>query len=215
MTPLSTLTSVAVPLPGVDINTDDIFPVTGLAGGGSLSAMLTDPDAIRSNAFRNHRYLPDGSLDPEFPFNQDPYTDGRILVTGRNFGCGSSREMAVWALRELGLRCIIAPSFADIFYENAINNGLLPVSLQEDDVATVTRLVSEQPGSRITVDLDARNVTCPDGSEFSFTIGSYHHHLLRNGLDEISATMRRMDLIEAYESTYYKDFPWTAAHSNL
>jgi 3-isopropylmalate/(R)-2-methylmalate dehydratase small subunit len=206
--PFSTLTAIAAPLPWVDVNTDDIFPAAGLKKSGGGTAVMTDRNAMGANAFREYRFRPDGSANPDFVLNQPPYDRSRILVAGRNFGCGSSREMAVWSLSGIGLRCIIAPSFADIFYSNCVTNGLLPVILTDDEVKTVTTLITDQPGTELAIDLDAQTVGCPDGRTFTFTIGSYHRHLLRHGLDEIAATLQRTDVIEDYESKYFEERPW-------
>jgi len=208
MQPFTTLTAIAAPLPWVDVNTDDIFPAAGLKKSGTGTSIMTDRNAMGANAFREYRFLSDGTPSPGFILNQPPYDRSQILVTGRNFGCGSSREMAVWSLSGIGLRCIIASSFADIFYSNCVTNGLLPVTLDDEAVNVVMTLITDQPGIELTVDLDAQTVTCPDGRHFPFTIGSYHRYLLRHGLDEIGATLQRVGAIEDYESRYFEERPW-------
>jgi len=208
MQPFITLTAIAAPLPWGDVNTDDIFPAAALKKSGSGTAMMTDRKAMGANAFRQHRFHPDGTPNPDFPLNQSPYDRSQILVTGRNFGCGSSREMAVWALVGIGLRCIIAPSFADIFYSNCVTNGLLPVTLPDDQVSLVMSVITGQPGTELVVDLDTQTVTCPGKGQFEFTIGSYHRHLLRHGLDEIGATLQRVEAIDNYEARYFEERPW-------
>jgi 3-isopropylmalate/(R)-2-methylmalate dehydratase small subunit len=206
--PFKILTAIAIPLSWPDINTDDIFPATGINASTTDPSALTDRTQMGQNAFAGYRYLPDGSANPDFIMNRRPYVDGEILIAGRNFGCGSSREMAVWALAQIGLRCVIAPSFGDIFYANTIANGMLPVVLAPDEVETLAQLARDEPSGRLTVNLEAQTVTTPRGRRFSFSIGAYHRHMLLNGLDEIAATLERMSAIIAFETAYHEERSW-------
>lgn len=205
MEPFTTLTSIGIPLPWPDVNTDDIFP----AAGKFSEKMLTDQEFMGKNAFALHRNRADGTPNPDFVLNQTPYDRGQILIAGRNFGCGSSREMAVWALVAIGIRCIIAPSFADIFQANCMRNGLLPVTLGDDSVAALAAASTRNPTECVTVDLVAQTVRRGRES-WSFEIGGYQRHMLLNGLDEIGATLERLDRIEAHEASYQERFPWLA-----
>lgn len=208
MQPFTTLSAIAIPLPWADINTDDIIPATGLNASAKGASVLTDRAQMGRNAFAGYRYRADGSPNPDFVLNQHPYDEGQILIAGRNFGCGSSREMAVWALAEIGLRCIIAPSFGDIFYANTIRNGMLPVVLSPEGVDSLVQRATDKPFDQITVDLEAQTVVTADGRQYGFTLGAYHRHMLLNGLDEIAATLERMSVITAYETAYHKERPW-------
>jgi 3-isopropylmalate/(R)-2-methylmalate dehydratase small subunit len=208
MQPFTTLTSVAIPLHWADINTDDIFPATGVNASAMGSSALTDRAQMGRNAFAGYRYLADGSLNPDFILNQPPYSNAQIMIGGRNFGCGSSREMAVWALGEIGVRCVIAPSFADIFYSNTIRNGMLPVVLQPNEVDDLASLATDEPDDHLTVDLPTQTVSTQSGRQFSFPIGGYHRHMLLNALDEIAATLDRSDAITAFENAYHGERPW-------
>ncbi len=169
------------------------------------------------NLFDELRYLDEGQpdqdcshrpLNPEFPLNQRRYQGATILLTRKNFGCGSSREHAPWALEDYGFRCIIAPSFADIFYNNCFKNGLLPVVLDE---AVVERLFQElyaHDGYQLSVDLEAQLVTTPSGETFSFEVDDFRKHCLLNGLDDIGLTLEHADAIKAYEQQRRQEAPW-------
>ena len=135
----------------------------------------------------------------DFVLNKAPFRDAKILVAGTNFGCGSSREHAPWALLDFGIRCIIAPSFADIFFNNTFKNGILPVKLPEDRVSELLRFLMELPGAEITVDLEAQTVAGPDGKTDSFEIDPFRKHCLINGLDDIGLTMQKEAAIASYE----------------
>jgi 3-isopropylmalate/(R)-2-methylmalate dehydratase small subunit len=214
MEPFTTLTGIAAPLPWTDVNTDDIFPAPGAspvarAPGGR--AAFRDRSTLGPNAFAAHRWNADGTPRTDFVLNRSPFDRARILLAGENFGCGSSREMAVWCLVALGLRCIIAPSFGDIFYGNCTKNGVLPVRLPAEAVQRLTGLAEARPGAELTVDLGACTVTAPDGSVLPFEIGGYHRHLLLHGLDEVAATLERLPEIEAHEQAYLAQRPWLAA----
>ena len=169
------------------------------------------------NLFDDWRYLDPGEpgqdhsqrrLNPEFVLNRDPYQQAQILLARENFACGSSREHAVWALMDFGIKVVIAPGYADIFYNNSFKNGLLPIAL---DAALVDRLFSEVENSedyRLTIDLENQRVATPDGTEMSFEIDEFRKYCLLNGLDDIGLTMQHADSIEAFEQQYYERLPW-------
>lgn len=169
------------------------------------------------NLFDDWRYLDPGEpgqdhsqrrLNPEFVLNRDPYRQAQILLARENFACGSSREHAVWALMDFGIKVVIAPSYADIFYNNSFKNGLLPIAL---DAALVDRLFSEVENSedyRLTIDLENQRVATPDGTEMSFEIDEFRKYCLLNGLDDIGLTMQHADSIKAFEQQYYERLPW-------
>lgn len=191
MTPFTRLQAVAMPLPRPNLDTDQILPARYLQKPRSVG--------FAQFLFDDVRRLADGSSDPAFPLNQPVYRDARIVVGGANFGCGSSREHAVWALADHGFRAVIAPSFGDIFRGNAPKNGLLPVVLAAVDVEHLLALLAAEPGARVTVDLRTREVTLPDSSLRVFDIEPFARHCLLNGLDEIDYTLTLLPQIEAFE----------------
>ena len=191
MEPFTHLSAVALPLARANVDTDQIVP----------ARYLQKP---RSDNFGDYLFR-DVREDPAFVFNRDAYRGARIVVAERNFGCGSSREHAVWALYDHGFRAAIAPSFGDIFASNALKNGFLPIVLPE---ATVTQLLEQldaRAGARIVVDLPAQVVRAPDGVEHAFEIDAFAKHCLIEGLDEISYTLTLLPEIEAYEARIGKD----------
>jgi len=155
--------------------------------------------------FYDWRFIDGGRLNPELEMNQDRYRGASILVTRANFGCGSSREHAPWALLDYGFRCIIAPSFADIFYNNCFKNGILLVRLGEDQVETLFLRVRKTPGYRLTVDLEKKKVFSNDGLDWSFEVDEFRRHCLLNGLDEIGLTLEHEDKIRQYEEKHRVD----------
>ncbi|HEY8489413.1 MAG TPA: 3-isopropylmalate dehydratase small subunit [Dehalococcoidia bacterium] len=191
MEPFVRLTGVVAPLDRANVDTDQIIPKQFLK--------LIGRTGFGPYAFFDWRYLPDGSPNPEFELNRPGYQGASILVTGRNFGCGSSREHAPWALNEYGFRAIIAPSFADIFYNNCIQNGMLPVVLSEEQVAHLMRRAQESPGYRATVDLEEQAVYDEEGFRAAFEIDPFVRERLLRGLDDISLTLQQEDRIRAFE----------------
>lgn len=193
-----TLTSNAVPLNRNNIDTDQIIPARFLKG--------TQKTGLGEKLFHDWRYLPDGKPNPDFPLNRPQYVGARILVAADNFGCGSSREHAPWALKDYGFQAIIAISFADIFKNNAAKNHLLPVALPEDTVMTLlSRIEEKEPNLRITIDLQHQTVHIPNLGEFAFEIDSYRKECLLKGLDDIGYTLSRLPEIEAYERKIQAD----------
>ncbi|MDP7200332.1 MAG: 3-isopropylmalate dehydratase small subunit [Dehalococcoidia bacterium] len=193
MEPFIKLNGIAAPLDRVNVDTDQIIPAVYLK---SISRTGFG-DAL----FSPWRYNPDGSPNPDFVLNVPAYRDASILVAGNNFGCGSSREHAPWALNDYGIRCVIAPSFADIFYNNCFQNGLLPMRLPEATVRQIMDHATSNPGSRFTVDLEAQRVWSDDEEiSVTFEIDAARRHALLNGLDDIGLTLQVEDRIAAYEA---------------
>ncbi len=191
MEPFRVLTSHAVVLPRADINTDDIIPAQYLK--------VTEKAGLARGLFARWRYRPDGTPDPAFPLNRPEAQGARILVTGPNFGSGSSREHAVWALWQWGFRAVLAPSFADIFYHNAIKNGLLPARLSPEDHQALLDWLEKHPQAPLTVNLETTSVVLEDGQRFTFAIDAFARRLLLQGLDELDVLLQHQAAIEAYE----------------
>ncbi len=186
------LTGVAAPLDRVNVDTDQIIPAVFLKS--------IKRDGFEDALFSSWRYNPDGTPNPDFVLNQQPYRNAKVLVAGPNFGCGSSREHAPWALRDYGIRCIIAPSFADIFYNNSFQNGLLPLRLPEDTVRQIMDYFTENPGAELNVDLESQRVWSQDEAiAAEFVLDPFRRYCLLNGLDDIGLTMQHEDKIAAFE----------------
>ncbi|MGN9810957.1 3-isopropylmalate dehydratase small subunit [Micromonospora sp. BQ11] len=192
---------VAVPLPRSNVNTDDIVPARFL----KTIRRTGFADAL----FANWRYLGDGRApNPEFELNQPAYAGASVLVAGPNFGCGSSREHAPWSLREYGFRCIIAPSFADIFYNNCFNSSILPVVLDASTVEDILASLGREEQCQVHIDLPAQTVTMPDGRTFHFEVDAFKKNALLEGLDSIDWTLSRKSEILAYEERRRQEAPW-------
>ncbi|MFB2686886.1 3-isopropylmalate dehydratase small subunit [Shewanella mangrovisoli] len=194
MQPFTSHTGLAVMIDSANIDTDQIIPKQFLS--------KVTRDGFGVHLFHDWRYLDDAGEvpNPDFTLNKPRYSGASILLAQENFGCGSSREHAPWALADFGLRAIIAPSFADIFYGNSINNGLLPVKLSANEVRQLMDEVASEEGAQITVDLTTCKVTSPSGAEFSFTLAESARHKLLNGLDAIGLTLSHGVQIGEYES---------------
>jgi 3-isopropylmalate dehydratase small subunit len=198
MQPFTTLTGVAVPLLQDDINTDQITPIN----------RNMNPDWAKL-LFANARKLPDGSDDPDFALNKPQFRRPSILVTGRNFGCGSSREGAVWAMIATGIRCIVARSFADIYRENCLQNGVLPVELAPADGAAFEARVRAADGAApFTVDLPTQRISGPGGPDLAFEMLPADRMRLMEGLDDIGLTLKHAPDIAAWEKRMAGEFPW-------
>jgi 3-isopropylmalate/(R)-2-methylmalate dehydratase small subunit len=191
MEPFVSVTGIVAPLDRVNVDTDQIIPKQFLK--------RVEKTGYGEFLFFDWRYLPDGKPNPEFVLNQPRYQEATVLVSGRNFGCGSSREHAPWALGQYGLRTVIAPSFADIFYNNCFKNGLLPVVLDEQTVATLLERAKASPGYAATVDLEACEVRDAQGMKAPFTVDEFRRHCMLNGLDDIGLTLQHAAAITAYE----------------
>jgi 3-isopropylmalate/(R)-2-methylmalate dehydratase small subunit len=186
------LTSTAAPLRAENVDTDQIIPAKYLTA--------VTKEGMGLGCFSNWRYLEDGSDNPEFVLNKPQFKGAKILVAGRNFGSGSSREHAVWALTDYGFNCVIAPVFADIFYNNSLKNGLLPVALPEEVVQNLWATLEAVPDSSITVDLPSQTVTLPDGSTQEFKIDAFRKLCLLEGVDDLGYIMARAGAIDAHEA---------------
>ena len=200
MDPFTTLTAGAVPMDLPNIDTDRVIPARFLRKSKEAG--------LGSYFFHDVRFNPDGSENGDFILNQAPYRQAKILVTAENFGCGSSREAAVWALMGSGFRCVIGPSFGDIFFENCFKNGVLAVVLPAEPVATLRRQLHERPGAAISVDLASQTLTAPDGTTRRFEVDAFRKQALLRGQDEIALTMEYAAAIEAHESRRSAEMPW-------
>ena len=198
MEPFTTLTAVAVPLDLVNVDTDQIVP----------ARFLRQP---RSAGYQNFLFHDLREQDPQFVLERPEYRGARILVAAENFGCGSSREAAVWALAGAGFRAWIAPSFGDIFFENSFKNGVLAIRLPLQRVAAIRAQLAAEPGSAVTIDLPAQTVTAPDGLVDRFEVDPFRKECLLSGIDEIDLTMRHVDQVAAYEERQRLETPWLAA----
>ncbi len=205
MKPFTRVTGVAIPLIEDDVNTDQIAPV---GGGAKLSENYAE------TLFKNRRRLDNGAEDPAFVFNQPKFRTGSILVSGRNFGCGSSRESAVWVFQAVGISCIVARSFADIYRENCLQNGVLPVTLPDAEADRLEAAVLAADGAPVfTANLEARTLIGPDGLIMGFEISDADRTRLLEGLDDIGMTLKSLADIEAFEQARRNDAPWTQ-HAN-
>ncbi len=194
------LTGVAAPLPMINVDTDKIFPAVYLK--------TIKRTGLAQWLFQEVRFNKDGSENPDFVLNQGPYRQAKILVAGDNFGCGSSREHAPWALIDFGIRCVIAPSFADIFYNNCFKNGLLPIALPKEVVEQLMEDAEKGANAVLTIDLEAQTVSRPDGSIVRFDIDPFRKHCLVNGLDDIGLTEEKSGDIATYEQQTRISHPW-------
>ena len=202
MQPFTTLTGVAAPLPKANVDTDQIIPARFLK---SISRT-----GFGKNLFANFRYREDGSENPDFVLNQPPYRNAEILIAFENFGCGSSREHAPWALLDFGIRCVIAPDFADIFHNNSFKNGILPVRLPREVCEKLMDDARLGANARLTVDLERQVVVRPSGEEIPFAVDPFRRHLLLNGLDDIGQTLQHAAAIDSFEAKRKAAQPWLA-----
>ena len=192
MDPFVKVNGIAAPLDRVNVDTDQIIPAVHLKS--------IERTGFGKHLFEPWRFNADGSPVPDFVLNKPAYSNARVLVAGRNFGCGSSREHAPWALSDYGIKCVIAPSFADIFYSNCFQNGLLPLVLPEESVRQIMDYATANPGVSLTVDLEVQRVWSEDEEiSISFEIDPVRRHALLNGLDNIGLTLEHEDKIAAYE----------------
>ena len=200
MDKFTTLTGVAAPLPLVNIDTDMIIPKQFLK--------TIKREGLGKNLFDEMRFDREGNEIPDFVLNQPAYRNAEIIVAGENFGCGSSREHAPWAIKDFGIRCVIAPSFADIFYGNCFKNGILPIALPQDVVDVIMEDAKKGSNARINVDLESQTVTTSDGQEFHFELDPFKKHCLLNGLDDIGLTMEKASAIDSFEAKNATLHPW-------
>jgi len=197
------LSGPAAPLMRANVDTDLIIRIQRLVGTGRTG--------LGPYAFENLRFLADGSENPDFVLNKAPYREAPILLAGANFGCGSSREGAVWALMGAGIRCVIAPSFGDIFHNNCFKNGVLPVRLPREICEKLMEDAKMGGNARISVDLERQVVVRPNGEEIPFQIDPLRRHLMLNGLDDIGQTMQHAPAIDGFEARQRAAQPWLYA----
>ncbi len=194
------LTGVAAPLAVVNVDTDMIIPKDYLK--------TIKRTGLGKGLFAEMRYREDGTENPDFVLNKPAYRNAEILVAGDNFGCGSSREHAPWALLDFGIRCVISTSFADIFYNNCFKNGILPITVSQSDLDKLMDDAERGSNARLTVDLEAEEIRGPDGGTVKFDIDPHRKHCLLNGLDDIGLTMVKKEKIDTFESKVGEDRPW-------
>ena len=194
------LTGVAAPMDAINVDTDQIIP--------KLHLRTIKRTGLGKVLFDELRFNPDGSEKPGFILNQEPYRKAEVLVAGDNFGCGSSREHAPWALLDFGIRCVISTSFADIFYNNCFKNGILPITVSAGELQALMADASDRENPVLTVDLEAREITRPNGATVSFDIDEFRRECLLDGLDDIGLTMQKVEMIDAFEKTQRERQPW-------
>ena len=200
MDKFTTLTGIAAPMPLVNIDTDMIIPKQFLK--------TIKRTGLGVSLFQEMRYTPEGAENPDFILNQPAWRDAQILVTGDNFGCGSSREHAPWALLDYGIRCVIAPGFADIFFSNCFKNGILPIVMPQEVVDVLMKDAQKGANARMTVDLEDQTITTSDGEVFAFDVDPFRKHCLLNGLDDIGLTLENAARIDTYEARLQAERPW-------
>jgi 3-isopropylmalate/(R)-2-methylmalate dehydratase small subunit len=194
------LTAIAAPMPLINIDTDMIIPKQFLK--------TIKRSGLGVSAFHEMRYNLDGSENPDFVLNHEAYKGVNILVAGDNFGCGSSREHAPWALLDFGIRCVISTSFADIFYNNCFKNGILPVVVAEDELQLLMKDAEKGSNARMVVDLENQQIDTSDGEVISFDVDQHRKHCLINGLDDIGLSMEKIASIDTFEAQMAQRAPW-------
>lgn len=199
MQPFTTLTAIAAPLPMQNVDTDMLIPKQFLR--------TIKRTGLGVNLFNDMRYDESGKPKPDFVLNRAPYNKANILVTGENFGCGSSREHAPWALLDFGLRCVIAPGFADIFFNNCFKNGILPVVLPQDQIDEIMERITTQPGATVTINLEDQTVQSGN-NVYAFEVEPFRKNCLLNGLDDIGLTLEKAKAIENYEEQRKQQRSW-------
>ncbi|MDV7144633.1 3-isopropylmalate dehydratase small subunit [Tropicimonas sp. TH_r6] len=200
MDKFTTLTGIAAPMPLINVDTDMIIPKQFLK--------TIKRSGLGVNLFDEMRYDSDGNEVEDFVLNKPAYRDAQILVSGDNFGCGSSREHAPWAIKDFGISCVIAPSFADIFYNNCFKNGILPIALPQEEVDKLMDDAERGSNAIITVDLESQTITGPDGGTISFEVDAFKKHCLLNGLDDIGLTLEKVTAIDTFEEVAAQARPW-------
>ena len=194
------LTGIAAPMPLVNIDTDMIIPKQFLK--------TIKRSGLGANLFDEMRFDQDGNEIPDFVLNKKAYRNAEIIIAGDNFGCGSSREHAPWALLDFGIKCVISTSYADIFYNNCFKNGILPIVLKPEEVELLMEDSKKGENARISIDLEKQIVQSSEGIEFSFEIDAFKKHCLLNGLDDIGLTMEKVSSIDKFEKSYQEEKPW-------
>ena len=204
MEPFSTLSAVAAPFDMANIDTDKIIPAR------YLRKLRTVEKGYDPWLFYDMRFDADGNERPEFILNQTPWRRTGVIVAGPNFGCGSSREGAAYAMLDWGIRCVIAPSFGDIHYANEIQNGMLPAILVEEYCASLRAQLKATPGASLSIDLESQTITAPDGKTYRFEIESVYKERLLKGLDDVGLVLQELPAIEAFEQRHFAKRPWLA-----
>ncbi len=202
MDKFDTLTGVAAPLPLINVDTDMIIPKQFLK--------TIKRTGLGKNLFDEMRYRQDGSENPDFVLNKPAYRNAKIIVAGENFGCGSSREHAPWALLDFGIRCVIAPSFADIFFNNCAKNGILAIALPQEDIDKLLDDAGRGANAVLTVDLETQTISGPDGGSIAFEIDPFRKRCLMEGLDDIGLSLEKADAIADFEARRARATPWLA-----
>jgi 3-isopropylmalate/(R)-2-methylmalate dehydratase small subunit len=200
MEKFTNVSGVAAPMPLVNIDTDMIIPKQFLK--------TIKRSGLGVNLFDEMRYNLDGSEISNFVLNKPAYRNAEIIVAGENFGCGSSREHAPWALKDFGISVVISESFADIFYSNCFKNGILPIMLPKEAIDVLMEDASKGENARISVDLENQTVSATDGTEYIFEVDAFKKHCLMNGLDDIGLTFQKIDAVDAYEKAQIETKPW-------
>ena len=200
MDKFTTLTGVAAPLPMVNVDTDKIIPKQYLK--------TIERTGLGKGLFAEMRYNEDGSENPDFVLNKPAYRNAKIIVAGENFGCGSSREHAPWALADFGIGCVISTSFADIFYNNSFKNGMLLIKVSREDIEKLFDDAERGANATLTIDLEKQEIRGPDGGVVHFDIDPYLKHCLLNGLDDIGLTEQKREFIETFEAKATAERPW-------
>ena len=200
MEKFTVLEGVAAPLKMINVDTDRIIPKQYLK--------TIKRSGLAAGLFAEMRYLADGSENPDFVLNKPAYRQAKVLVAGDNFGCGSSREHAPWALLDYGIRCVISTSFADIFYNNCFKNGILPIKVSAEDLEKLFDDAERGANATLSIDLEKQEIRGPDGGTVRFAIDAFHKHCLLNGLDDIGLTLEKNSKIDSFESKAHAARPW-------
>ena len=200
MQKFTTLTGAAAPMDMINIDTDKIIP--------KLHLRTIKRTGLGKVLFDEMRYKDDGSERPEFILNQEPYRDAKIIVAGDNFGCGSSREHAPWALLDFGIRCVISTSFADIFFNNSFKNGILPIRVSKDELEALMADASDRENPELTIDLEKQEIRRPNGAVIRFDVEPFRRECLLNGLDDIGITLQTESSIDTFEQSQQQSQPW-------
>lgn len=200
MNKFETLTGIAAPMPLVNIDTDMIIPKQFLK--------TIKRSGLGVHAFDEMRYDDKGNENPDFVLNKPQYRKAEIIVAGDNFGCGSSREHAPWALADFGIKAVISTSFADIFFNNCFKNGMLPIKLPQEQVDLLMKDADRGANARMTIDLEAQEITTSDGQKIPFEVDAFKKHCLLNGLDDIGLTLEKVSAIDSFEDTTAQSRPW-------
>lgn len=202
MEKFTTLTGIAAPMPLINIDTDMIIP--------KLFLKTIKRSGLGKHLFDEMRYNQDGTEKEDFILNQPAYRNSKIIIAGDNFGCGSSREHAPWAIADFGIRCIISTSFADIFHNNCFKNGILPICLPKEDIDKLMDDASRGANATITIDLENQEIKGPDGGTIKFEVDEFRKHCLLEGLDDVGLTLQKADKIKTFEDQYTQSMPWMA-----